>query len=128
MISMTSTGKSYLRRSFVEVIAVSRDFLSLGTNFLFLHLNGPTGQLVSQLDLPLEALWPADKWAPGQTVNYPFALALPAAASPGIYEVVVGVYEPKTGQRLALESPMNSAPDSLRAVTFELGASAICKP
>jgi len=115
-----------------KVITLTLNLKSLtrpvGTNFLFLHLNGPTGQMVSQLDLPLEALWPAEKWAPGQTVNYPFALPLPATASPGTYEVVVGIYEPKTGQRLALEAPVNSAPDSLRAVTFELGASAICKP
>lgn len=100
----------------------------IGTKFLFLHLNGPTGQLVRQLDLPLEALWPASKWASGQTVNYPFPLTLPAATAPGIYEVRVGVYEPKTGQRLALESLGPSAPDSLRAATFELGASAICRP
>jgi hypothetical protein len=67
---------------------------------LFVHVIGPGGQRYLQLDLPYPtSTWPAHRF---QTTDLP--LALPADTPPGRYDVIVGLYDPATGQRLPVQA------------------------
>lgn len=70
---------------------------------VFVHLLGPGGKVAAQRDSPpLNGGFPTDRWTPGETIVDRYALAIPAQASPGIYTVEIGMYQPDTGQRLAV--------------------------
>jgi 4-amino-4-deoxy-L-arabinose transferase-like glycosyltransferase len=81
---------------------------------LFAHLIGPDGKRVAQLDLP----YPTSGWRSGRYATTDLPLALPADAPAGIYRLVVGLYDPSNGQRLALRAsapidPALDGPDAL---------------
>lgn len=65
---------------------------------LFAHLIGPDGQRYAQIDLP----YPTGQWQPGQFVTTELPISIPAQAPAGVYHLFVGLYDPATGQRLAL--------------------------
>ncbi|HEU5102332.1 MAG TPA: glycosyltransferase family 39 protein [Roseiflexaceae bacterium] len=73
--------------------------------WLFAHLIGPGGQRYSQIDLP----YPTSQWAPGTFAATELPIALPADAPPGAYQLLIGLYDQPTGQRLALTSDTQSA-------------------
>jgi 4-amino-4-deoxy-L-arabinose transferase-like glycosyltransferase len=68
---------------------------------LFAHLLGPDGQITAQFDGP-PAPQPADRWTPGEAQRGRFAVLIPPDAPPGDYRLVIGLYEPASGARLAL--------------------------
>ena len=72
---------------------------------LFLHLyDADSGALVSQLDvMPHDCTYPTDIWLPGEIVSDQLRLPL-EGVSPGRYQLTVGVYHPKTGERLPIGS------------------------
>jgi 4-amino-4-deoxy-L-arabinose transferase-like glycosyltransferase len=81
---------------------------------LFAHLLGPDGKRYGQLDLP----YPISQWRPGSYLSTELPLAVAANAPPGIYRLVVGMYDPATRQRLPLTSadrldPAIDGPDAL---------------
>jgi len=81
---------------------------------LFAHLIGPDGQRVAQVDLP----YPTSSWRVGRYATTELPLALPADAPAGTYRLVIGLYDPSNGQRLALHSsapvdPALDGPDAL---------------
>jgi hypothetical protein len=81
---------------------------------LFAHLIGPDGQRVAQVDLP----YPTSSWRVGRYATTELPLALPADAPAGTYRLVIGLYNPSNGQRLALHSsapvdPALDGPDAL---------------
>jgi hypothetical protein len=81
---------------------------------LFAHLLGPDGQRVAQVDLP----YPTSSWRAGYYATTDLPLALPANVSPGIYRLVIGLYDPSNGQRLRLRAnapidPALDGPDAL---------------
>jgi hypothetical protein len=60
---------------------------------VFVHLNGPQGELMAQNDSPpLEGQYPTAKWALGESVAYAMTVTLPADLPSGQYQWVVGVY------------------------------------
>src|SRR5690606_16785375 len=63
---------------------------------LFAHLIGPDGGRVSQVDLP----YPTSGWQAGRFVTTELPVPIPADVAPGVYRLVVGLYEPDTGRRL----------------------------
>jgi hypothetical protein len=66
---------------------------------VFVHLLDPSGAIRAQADgPPAGGSAPTDGWAAGDRVDDPRSLAAP----PGTYRLRVGLYEPSTGQRLAL--------------------------
>lgn len=67
---------------------------------LFLHLVDARGQIVAQYDGPLAA--PADSQQPDQPWTRRAGLLLPDTAEPGSYRVLLGVYDPASGDRLRL--------------------------
>jgi hypothetical protein len=60
-------------------------------------------QLVAQGDAPpLNGRWPTSMWRPGVAVEDVHTVALPAGMWPGSYDLLVGLYDPATGERLRL--------------------------
>jgi hypothetical protein len=91
----------------------------------FVHLIGPDGQRVAQADgPPFDGLHPTDHWLPGERLRDTRHLAIPADAPRGRYQVVVGWYDPETGDRL----PLSSGGDSLTVAYVPLGTSDIEMP
>jgi len=74
---------------------------------VFVHLIGPTGDLVAQEDIePLRGASPTDTWAAGTLLWDPHQVYLPAGLQPGTYQVRTGMYpvgEP--GNRLQVVDP-----------------------
>jgi hypothetical protein len=73
--------------------------------WLFAHLIGPDGRRIAQLDLP----YPTSQWAPGSFAATELPIAQPADAPAGTYQVLIGLYDQPTGQRLALTTDGASA-------------------
>ena len=71
---------------------------------VFVHLYAPDGRLVAQHDdFPVNEMRPTDSWHAGETIIDNHGLLLPADAPPHL-RVVVGLYDPATGERLPLTS------------------------
>lgn len=69
---------------------------------VFVHLYAPDGHLVAQHDgFPANEMRPTDSWHPGEIVTDNHGLLLPPDA-PTPLRVVVGLYDPATGERLPL--------------------------
>ena len=89
--------------------------------WMFAHLVGPDGRRYAQLDLPL----PTSQWSPERFAETELPIALPRDAPPGAYRVLIGLYAPDGGARLALApaDPADAAadsPDALVLTAFEL--------
>jgi 4-amino-4-deoxy-L-arabinose transferase-like glycosyltransferase len=81
---------------------------------LFAHLIGDDGQRYAQVDLPhLTSHWQADRYLTTELI-----VPLPASLKAGSYQLVIGWYDPATGQRLPLlasprQRSASDGPDSL---------------
>jgi hypothetical protein len=88
--------------------APSRDYT------LFAHLIGVDGRRYAQSDLT----YPTSSWGAYRYVASDLAIELPADLPVGTYRLVIGLYDPQTGQRLPLRSatpvdPALDGPDAL---------------
>jgi hypothetical protein len=64
--------------------------------------------VVAQRDAePLGGSAPTTGWVVGEVIDDGYELVLPNSTAPGEYPVEVGVYDPRTGDRLALASGEN---------------------
>jgi len=67
---------------------------------VFVHLYDPSGEIVTQADQrPYHGTRPPYTWAPGETLDDPYALTLPSDLAPGRYTLGVGMYDPVAGIR-----------------------------
>ncbi|MFQ5613688.1 MAG: ArnT family glycosyltransferase [Anaerolineae bacterium] len=67
----------------------------------FVHLIGPDGRLHGQVDqVPGGGAYPTSGWLPGEVIADAYAIAVPADAPAGDYQLEIGLYDPATGQRL----------------------------
>jgi 4-amino-4-deoxy-L-arabinose transferase-like glycosyltransferase len=82
---------------------------------VFVHLVDLDGQLAAQRDSePVGGSRPTSTWAAGEPVKDRVGLLLPADLTPGLYELVVGMYDPATLERLpAHDDDGNLAGDSI---------------
>ncbi len=77
-----------------------------GDYTIFVHLVDGEGNLIGQGDAPpRDGYWPTSHWRPGEAVDSWHAIPLPDGLPAGNYTLRVGVYDPATGQRLAVRSP-----------------------
>ena len=76
---------------------------------VFVHVLDPAGQqLVAQRDAePQDGGAPTTGWVVGEVIDDAYAVALPAGLAAGDYPVEVGVYDPRTGDRLRLTNGDN---------------------
>jgi hypothetical protein len=90
----------------------------------FVHLVGPDGALVAQMDKPpLQGFLPTSSWYPGQRVTDDFTLTLPADAAPGAYTLQTGFYDPMTLTRLPISQDGQSLGDAFVVGTVQVGES-----
>jgi hypothetical protein len=70
---------------------------------VFIHLVRQGGNLIAQAD-GQPVLWtrPTTTWTTGETIVDRYGLWVPPETEPGNYELRVGLYRPKEGQRLSL--------------------------
>lgn len=76
----------------------------------FVHLRNATGETIAQQDQPpLNGHYPTSLWSPGETIADEIVLPIPSDLSPGIYDLVIGLYNFRTGERLPVpDHPENS--------------------
>ncbi len=68
---------------------------------MFVHLTGANRQIISQFDtVPQQGTAPTTGWVPDEIIQDELILPLPADLPPGPYRLVIGLYNPETGQRL----------------------------
>ena len=82
---------------------------------VFVHLVGAEGDdvAIAQGDgPPLDGRWPTSLWLPGVTLDDVHTVPLPEDLAAGTYQLLVGLYDPATGERLRL-------PDGRDAVRLE---------
>jgi hypothetical protein len=81
---------------------------------LFLHLIDAKGQRRAQVDLPMITTG----WEAGRHYRTRVSLPLPGDLSAGMYELVIGLYDPQSFERLPLSGgpsadPASAGPDAL---------------
>jgi hypothetical protein len=68
---------------------------------IFVQLLSPEGQLVAQRDSqPLDGFRPTSTWHPDEEITDRYGLLLPDTLPPGVYQLMTGMYDRETGQRL----------------------------
>ncbi len=74
---------------------------------VFLHLVDLEGHILAQNDaVPAQWQRPTLGWAPGEIVVDTHELLLPAGTPPGTYQLLVGVYDSESLQRLPIEDAL----------------------
>jgi uncharacterized membrane protein YhaH (DUF805 family) len=98
-----------------------------GDYLVFLHLLDSAGRRVAQIDVAPGGgdAPPTSAWEPGRQIAVPLPLPLPADLPAGEYQLVMGLYDVTTGQRLALlEGPpadrARAGPEALLLTTITL--------
>ena len=99
-----------------------------GDYLLFVHIFDPSGQRVAQVAVAPggDAHPPSGAWQVGEQISVPNAIGLPAGLAPGSYQVVAGLFDPLSGQRLALTSgpaadPARAGADAALVATVQIG-------
>jgi hypothetical protein len=89
----------------------------------FLHLYDTHNHRIAQGDSLLvdEALRPTSRWQPGVSKSAVYHLPIPAGTPPGQYELVVGVYDADTGNRLPLLDTGKESLDKAARLPVEIG-------
>ena len=77
-----------------------------GDYTVFVHLQGPDGNLMAQQDNPpARGTQPTSGWKAGAVIEDPYELALPPDAPVGDYQLSAGMYDPTTLERLPTFAP-----------------------
>ena len=88
---------------------------------IFVHLLGPDGTLIWQDDGAADhGARPTWSWGSGETISDPHTLALPQDLPEGDYALVTGLYDWRSGERLAAATPAEDslADDQIAVATF----------
>lgn len=80
---------------------------SINVNYtVFVHLLDHAGSIVSQADgPPVNGDWPTSVWQRGHPLTDAHNLSLPADLPAGEYSLIVGLYDPKSGDRVSAFTP-----------------------
>jgi len=88
-----------------------------GRYTMFVHLVGANGLVAQRDQEPLQGFYPTNAWLLDVPVTEDYALTLPAALAPGAYQLVAGLYDAATGQRLPLLRDGHPAGDTYPLAT-----------
>lgn len=81
---------------------------------IFLHLLDAEGQIVAQQDSrPVGGSRPTTDWVEGETIADNHGAFIPWETPTGDYQLVLGMYEPRTGERLSVMSHGEVVGDTL---------------
>ncbi len=73
------------------------------TVFVHLVAQGERGPVLAQGDAPpLGGRWPTSLWLPGVALDDSHTVQVPPDLAPGVYDLLVGLYDPRTARRLTL--------------------------
>jgi 4-amino-4-deoxy-L-arabinose transferase-like glycosyltransferase len=88
---------------------------------VFIHMIDSAGHMVAQLDVAPGGAdgAPTSAWAPGQQIAVPLPLPLPDTLPPGTYQVILGLYDSRTGERLAFTGGTPAATDGPNALLLD---------
>jgi hypothetical protein len=87
---------------------------------IFTHLRNQAGETVAQRDGSAgRGHYPTSLWDTGEIISDEISLSLPAELPPGEYNLVVGLYDLTTGQRLSVPVSLN---DEVILTTLELSS------
>lgn len=76
----------------------------------FVHLRNEAGETVAQVDGPPAAgEYPTSLWDKGEIIPDKHTLALPPQIKPGVYQLVVGLYDPFTFDRLSIAASVDNS-------------------
>jgi hypothetical protein len=105
-----------------ELTLYWRSAATIPTDYtVFTQLLGPDGQLWAQQDNPPQAgRYPTSAWAEQDRVVDRYALPLREGAPPGNYRLLVGMYDPATGERLPATLAGAPQPDNAVVVAVEV--------
>ena len=68
---------------------------------VFVQLIDPDGNQISGADAPpLNGDYPTRLWEAGEWIDETKRLPIPADAEPGTYKILIGMYDPLTGERM----------------------------
>jgi hypothetical protein len=71
--------------------------------FVFVRLVDDQGHIWARADSPpVMGLWPTTRWRPDMVIEDAHELAVPPGTPPGTYRLEVGLYDPASGQPLAV--------------------------
>jgi hypothetical protein len=96
----TDSGTYKLRLFWRTRGAVPTDYAA------FVHLIGPDGRRYAQIDPRV----PTSRLDANRLITTDLALRLPPDAPPATYKLVLGLYDPTSGQRLSLSGPVPADP------------------
>lgn len=90
---------------------------------VFVHMLDVQGRLVAQRDSePLGGLRPTSTWSAGERLVDRYGILLPDGLPSGEYQLVVGMYDPTTGDRLPATAPgLVVSGDHVRVGTVHVG-------
>ncbi len=72
---------------------------------VFVHLLDGNGTRIAQRDgQPVQWMRPTSTWQAGEQITDRYGILLPDDLPPGLYTLLVGLYDPVTGQRLAVSA------------------------
>jgi hypothetical protein len=87
---------------------------------VFVHLVDAEGDgaAIAQGDgPPLNGRWPTSLWIPGTALDDVHTVTLPDGLAAGMYDLLVGLYDPASGERLRLPD----GHDAVRLAGVEIG-------
>jgi hypothetical protein len=77
---------------------------------VFVHLVAEDGQIASQHDgKPVGGRYPTSMWKAGEVVEDEHSIPMASDLAPGDYRLLVGLYQPATGERLPVLGPDGQA-------------------
>ena len=105
LVSIEGVTGSFLPASAGGTLTVPLHWRANGTPSkdytVFVQLISPAGELVASGDAPpLNGDYPTRLWETGESIPDPKQINIPADAEPGIYTILVGMYDPLTGERM----------------------------
>ena len=91
---------------------------------VFVHVVGEDGQIWGQRDSqPVTGFYPTSRWIEGELVRDQYDVPIRKKAPPGVYYLIVGMYQADNGQRLPVLSEEGTiVGDSVDLGTLWLGA------
>lgn len=105
--------------SWGALVSPARDYT------VFLQMIDAQGQRVAGVDVPPAGVGglPTSAWQAGQQVAVPLPLPLPPDLQAGVYEIVIGLYDASSGERLpvsggAASDPARAGAHALRLTTI----------
>jgi hypothetical protein len=107
-IEPASVGSGAAQKVNVKLRWRSAATMSVGYK-VFVHVLDPGGQqVVAQRDAePQDGKAPTTGWLVGEALDDSYEIQLPAGLPPGAYPIEVGVYDPRSGDRLTLANGDN---------------------